>query len=133
LRRSVWLVLPLCHALLKYSIKPSEFFANGTWDVAGCLHIDTKIDQLTDIRLCHGGIWLIRVSVFREANSLNKKIPLHIIRILLLKASNKLLESIDCGLEVLEQLGIRFPEATPENTGIELTKTLQMLEGKTTN
>jgi class 3 adenylate cyclase len=69
--------------------------------------------------------------VFREAKSLIEKIPLYRIRILSLKASNKLLESIDCGLEVLEQLGIRFPEATPENTGIELTKTLQILEGKT--
>jgi predicted ATPase/signal transduction histidine kinase len=69
--------------------------------------------------------------VFKNARELSHKIEPYAIRINAYKAENKLHDAIDTGLEVLEQLGERFPKRplTPLVL-LDLAKTKLMLRGK---
>ncbi|MCB9232709.1 MAG: AAA family ATPase [Bacteroidia bacterium] len=70
-------------------------------------------------------------TIFAHATNLLDKVPAYRTRILSFKARNQLLESINTGLEVLEQLGIKFPaQPTPKDTETELVATLTLLADK---
>ena len=70
-------------------------------------------------------------TIFEHARELGDTIEPYAIRINAFKAQNKLQDAIDTGLEVLEQLGERFPRrpVTPL-VMLDLVKTKLMLRGK---
>ncbi|BBM85845.1 hybrid sensor histidine kinase/response regulator [Candidatus Uabimicrobium amorphum] len=69
-------------------------------------------------------------TIFSKVENLLDKVKAYEILILSFKARNRLLEAIDTGLKILEDLGVTFPDPTPENTEKELLATMKLLEGK---
>ena len=72
--------------------------------------------------------------VFEHARGLDDKIEPYAIRINAYKAENKLHEAIDTGLEVLAQLGEKFPQRPiAPLVMVDLVKTKLMLRGQSTD
>ncbi|MEO1132119.1 MAG: ATP-binding sensor histidine kinase [Cyanobacteria bacterium J06639_1] len=69
--------------------------------------------QLTDVVLHQARSVLDRVNVYR-------------MTILARSSQNRHLEATDIGFEILAQLGVQFPEPSPENLELELQKTREL-------
>lgn len=61
--------------------------------------------------------------ILQQARCVLDKVKVYRVQILARSSQNRHLEATDIGFEILGQLGIEFPEATPENLQLELQRT----------
>ncbi len=61
--------------------------------------------------------------IFREARCILDTVKVYRVKILARSSQNRHLEATDIGFEILGQLGIQFPEPTPENLQLKLQQT----------